>query len=501
MLVGSQLEFLDLSLNNFGSSIPPELGKLKNLRSLNLSGNYLVSNIPNELKNLENLQDLQVSGNRLNVLHTSKPITITFPGKFFQEFAQCNNLTLLNLAFNGFTGTVPPEFGELANLQELILSGNSLIREIPDSLLKCKNLSKLDISINRLNGTLPRELCKAPKIHQNSLRGEIPSEIGNCAKLLELQLGNNYLTGIIPPEMVNFSHNSLTGQVPVFAPFQKSPNSSFYGNKGLCEELLGISCGNSLDSEQTYHHRVSYKIVLAVIGSGLAVFVSVSIINLKQAIDFNSVVKVTLKESNKLHSGTFSSTYKEVMSSGLILSVKRLNSIDRTIIHHQNKIMRELERPSKLCHEHLIRPVGFVIYEESAITTPFLGISKGCVLLQNGLATESSRCKRGVAFYSQQLISPYAYTMEVTAPGNVYSYGVVLLEILTTRSPVDESFGEGIDLVKWVHTNIGFKVNTVSFAWRKQMLAVLKVALLCTDTTPAKRPKMKKVVELLQEVN
>lgn len=101
--------------------------------------------------------------------------------------------------------------------------------------------------------------------------------------------------------------------------------------------------------------------------------------------------------------------------------------------------------------------------------------------------------------------------MLVTAPGNVYSYGVVLLEILTTRIPVDEDFGEGIDLVKWVHTApargetpeqiLDAKLSTISFAWRKEMLAALKVALMCTDLTPAKRPKMKKVVEMLREIN
>lgn len=108
------------------------------------------------------------------------------------------------------------------------------------------------------------------------------------------------------------------------------------------------------------------------------------------------------------------------------------------------------------------------------------------------------------------LHSEYAYTMQVTAPGNVYSYGVVLLEILTTRLPVDEEFGEGVDLVKWVHSApargetpeqiLDARLSTVSFAWRKEMLAALKVALLCTDSTPAKRPKMKKVVEMLQEI-
>ncbi|KAK7244598.1 hypothetical protein RIF29_39422 [Crotalaria pallida] len=44
----------------------------------------------------------------------------------------------------------------------------------------------------------------------------------------------------------------------------------------------------------------------------------------------------------------------------------------------------------------------------------------------------------------------YEYMMQVTTLVNVYSYGVVLLEIFTTRQPVEEDFGEGVDLVKWV---------------------------------------------------
>ena len=70
--------------------------------------------------------------------------------------------------------------------------------------------------------------------------------------------------------------------------------------------------------------------------------------------------------------------------------------------------------------------------------------------------------------------------MQVTAPGNVYSYGVILLEILTTKLPVDEAFDEGVDLVKWVHNApmrgetpeqiLDARLSTVSFydAWIRQ---------------------------------
>ncbi|KAM3202542.1 hypothetical protein P3L10_030166 [Capsicum annuum] len=90
-------------------------------------------------------------------------------------------------------------------------------------------------------------------------------------------------------------------------------------------------------------------------------------------------------------------------------------------------------------------------------------------------------------------------------------YSFIMVAIgLSIQEPVDEAFGEGVDLVRWVHGAsargetpeqiLDAKFSTISFAWRKEMVATLKVALICTDAIPAKRPRMKKVVEMLQEV-
>ncbi|KAG6640923.1 hypothetical protein I3843_09G037800 [Carya illinoinensis] len=660
IFVLGKLEVLVLTQNKLSGDLPEEFGNCNGLSSIRIGNNDIVGVIPKSVGNISSLAYFEADYNKLS-------------GEIVPEFAQCSNLTLLNLAFNGFAGTIPPELGQLMNLQELILSGNSLFGNIPISILRCKNLNKLDLSNNRFNGTIPNEICNMSRLQfvllgQNSFKGEIPREIGNCVKLLELQMGSNYLTGTLPPEIghiknlqialnlsfnylhgplplelgkldklvsldvsnnrlsgnippalkgmlslieVNFSNNLFTGPIPNFVPFQNSPNSSFSGNKGLCGEPLTPSCGSSRDSNlENYHHKVSYKIILAVAGSGFVVFVSVTVVvllfimkerqekaakaagieddvtnnrptilagnvfveNLRQAIDLDAVVKATLKDSNKLISGTFSTVYKAVMPSGLILSVKRLKSMDRTIVHHQNKMIRELERLSKLYHDNLVRPIGFVIYEDVAlllhhylpngtlaqllhestkqpeyepdwptrlsiavgvaeglaflhhVAIIHLDISSGNVLLDSNskpLVGEIEISKlldpsRGTASISAVAgsfgyIPPeYAYTMQVTAPGNVYSYGVVLLEILTTRLPVEEAFGEGVDLVKWVHSApprgetpeqiLDARLSTVSFRWRKEMLAALKVALLCTDSTPAKRPKMKKVVEMLREI-
>ncbi|XP_004236615.1 leucine-rich repeat receptor-like tyrosine-protein kinase PXC3 [Solanum lycopersicum] len=655
------LEFLVLTQNKLTGTIPYSIGDCKRLSSIRIGNNKLIGGIPKSIGNISSLTYFEADNNSLS-------------GEIVTEFAKCLNLTLLNLASNEFNGTIPPEFGQLNSLQELIVSGNNLYGEIPTSVLKCKNLNKLDLSNNKFNGTLPADICNTSRLQylllgENSIRGEIPYEIGNCVKLLELEMGSNELTGSIPPEIghmknlqislnlshnrlhgklpqdlgkldklvsldvsdnqlsgnippalkgmqslieVDFSSNQFTGPIPTFAPFQKSPNSSFLGNKDLCGDPLSGGCGdlNGYD-HSVYGHKVSYRIVLAVIGSGLAVFVCVTVVvllfmmrekqekaakeaagntideisskpvilagnvfvdNLKQAIDFDAVVKAVMKDSNKICVGTFSTVYKADMPSGMILSVKKLKSMDQTIIHHQSKMIRELEKLSKLVHDNLARPIGFGIYEDVvlllheyyangtltqylhnssqktdykpdwptrlAIATGVaeglaflhhvaiihLDISSGNVLLDSNFKplvseVEISRLldpSRGTASISAVAgsfgyIPPeYAYTMQVTAPGNVYSYGVVLLEILTTRLPVDEAFGEGIDLVKWVHGApargetpeqiLDAKLSTISFSWRKEMLAALKVALLCTDMTPAKRPKMKKVVEMLQEI-
>ncbi|KGN53848.1 leucine-rich repeat receptor-like tyrosine-protein kinase PXC3 [Cucumis sativus] len=661
IFASGKLEILVLTQNRLTGNLPEEIGNCQRLTSVRIGNNNLVGVIPPAIGNVTSLAYFEVDNNHLS-------------GDIASQFSRCSNLTLLNLASNGFTGMIPPELGELMNLQELILSGNSLYGDIPGSMLECKNLNKLDLSSNRFNGTIPSDICNISRLQyllleQNSIKGEIPNEIGKCTKLLDLRLGSNYLTGSIPSEIgriknlqialnlsfnhlngpvppelgrldklvtldlsnnhlsgdipselkgmlslieVNFSNNLLTGSIPFFVPFQKSANSSFLGNEGLCGAPLSITCKNSIGPyNQDYHHKVSYKIILAVIGSGLAVFVSVTIVvllfvmkekqekaakssgtaddetindqppiiagnvfddNLQQEIDLDAVVKATLKDSNKLIFGTFSTVYKAIMPSGMIISVKRLKSMDKTIIHHQSKMIRELERLGKLNHANLLQLIGYVIYEDVALLlhnyltngtlaqllhestkqpeydpdwpTRFsiaIGAAEGLAFLHHvaiiHLDISSSNVfldanfkplvgeveisklldpSRGTASISAVAgsfgyIPPeYAYTMQVTAPGNVYSYGVILLEILTTRLPVDEEFGEGVDLVKWVHTApsrgetpeqiLDSRLSTVSFGWRKEMLAALKIALLCTDSIPAKRPKMKKVVEMLSEI-
>jgi hypothetical protein len=101
------------------------------------------------------------------------------------------------------------------------------------------------------------------------------------------------------------------------------------------------------------------------------------------------------------------------------------------------------------------------------------------------------------------VLTEYAYTMRVTMAGNVYSFGVVLLELLTGKPAVSE----GTELAKWVSSKskqqdkwdhiLDYNISRTSPAVRGQMLAVLKIALSCVSVSTEARPKMKSVLRMI----
>lgn len=214
------------------------------------------------------------------------------------------------------------------------------------------------------------------------------------------------MRGMLSLIEVNLSNNRLSGTIPAFGPFQKSAASSFSGNAKLCGDPLDVDCGPIYGSNYGMDHRkISYRVALAVVGSCVLIFSVVSLVvalfmwrerqeeaeakkveagevvvaapqvvassvfieSLQQAIDFQSCVKATFKDANALSNGTFSTTYKAVMPSGMVVCVKKLKSVDRAVVHHQTKMIRELERLAHINHPNLVRPIGYVIYEDVAL--------------------------------------------------------------------------------------------------------------------------------------
>ena len=116
----SQLEDLFLESNNFGSTIPKEIGKLKMLQYLDIGNNNLSGSTPAEMANLNKLKYLNLEKNNLN--GTIGEYLFLFP-----------DFDFLYLSNNAFSGTIPSWNG--SKLSDIWLDNNELKGRIPSGNL------------------------------------------------------------------------------------------------------------------------------------------------------------------------------------------------------------------------------------------------------------------------------------------------------------------------------------------------------------------------------
>ncbi|MCY4574161.1 MAG: hypothetical protein OXF01_15330 [Gemmatimonadetes bacterium] len=210
----AQLRVLSLEENALTGIIPPDLGSLATLQELNLRRNQLSGHIPPELGALAALERLDLWGNGLS-------------GRIPEALGSLTALRYLSLGDNHLSGPIPEELDSLKTLRGLDFSSNQLSGRIPTSFGSLASLLALSLDDNMLTGPIPRELGHLGRLQLldlsgNRLRHAIPAGLGNLGWLQYLHLGANDLTGPIPPELGNLARlvrlglerNSLTGRIP-----------------------------------------------------------------------------------------------------------------------------------------------------------------------------------------------------------------------------------------------------------------------------------------------
>lgn len=104
-----------------------------------------------------------------------------------------------------------------------------------------------------------------------------------------------------------------------------------------------------------------------------------------------------------------------------------------------------------------------------------------------------------------ETVSEYGYMMKITEKSDVYSYGVVLLEVLTGKQPIDPTIPDGVHVVDWVRQKKGLEVLDPSLLSRpeseiEEMMQALGIALLCVNSSPDERPTMRDIAAMLKEI-
>ncbi|KAF4384900.1 hypothetical protein F8388_010498 [Cannabis sativa] len=105
----------------------------------------------------------------------------------------------------------------------------------------------------------------------------------------------------------------------------------------------------------------------------------------------------------------------------------------------------------------------------------------------------------------------YKSTRRVSKRTDVWSYGCLLLELLTGKvaAYTSPTGAKGVDLCSWVHKAVReewtAEIFDVEIAVNRRsaipgMLRMLEIALHCTEKSPEKRPDMSEVVRELEEI-
>ncbi|KAK2368178.1 putative leucine-rich repeat receptor serine/threonine-protein kinase [Trifolium repens] len=242
--------------------------------------------------------------------------------------------------------------------------------------------------------------------------------------------------------------------------------------------------------------------------------------------------------SNKIGEGGFGPVYKGCLSNGTLIAVKQLSSKSRQGNHQllliyeyleNNSLARALFGPEeeqikldwllrqKIC-VGIARGLTF-LHEESRLKVVHRDIKATNVLLDKdldpkisdfGLAKldeeDNTHISTKIAGTYGYMAPEYAMHGYLTDKADVYSFGIVALEIVSGRSNTlyrtkEEAFylldwahslKESGDLMELVDTRLGSDFN------KQEALVMINVALLCTNVTSNLRPSMSSVVSMLE---
>lgn len=534
------LKFLDASGNWIVGSIPPSFGELVSLAGLNLSSNMLQGQIPTTLGQIRDLEHLSLSGNNLT-------------GVIPASLGKLYSLHVLELSRNSLTGEIPKDLVNLRNLSVLLLDKNKLSGLIPSGLANVTTLSAFNVSYNNFSGSLP-----------------LNNNLMNC----NTAIGNPYLHSCPTLSQVQpaSSQGRVGDSEPYASPLvEQSQNSPGSGFNSI--EIASITSASAivlvlLALVVLFLYTRKWNRKSGGLGSTrkeVTVFTNIGV-----PLTFESVVRATgsFNASNCIGNGGFGATYKAEISPGVLVAIKRL-AVGRfqgvQQFHAEIKTLGRLRHPNlvtllgyhasetemfliynyfpggnleKFIQERSTRAVDWKILHKIAldIARALAYLHDQCVprvlhrdvkpsnilldddynayLSDFGLArllgTSETHATTGVAGTFGYVAPEYAMTCRVSDKSDVYSYGVVLLELLSDKKVLDPSFssyGNGFNIVAWAcmllrqgRAKEFFSSGLWDAGPHDDLVEVLHLAVVCTVDSLSTRPTMRQVVRRLKQL-
>ncbi|XP_038684729.1 receptor-like protein kinase HSL1 isoform X2 [Tripterygium wilfordii] len=508
----SNLSLLLISRNQFNGSIPEEIGLLSTLVEFSASGNMLTGPIPESFVKLSQLSRLDLSHNELN---GEAPVGI-------QDWKSLNEL---NLANNKLSGSISSEIGSLPVLNYLDLSENDFSGNIPLELQNLK-LNLLNLSNNRLSGELPP--LYANEIYRNSFVGN-PGLCGDLAGLCpHIGESKNKLNMWILRSIILAGVVFIIAVVWFFIKYRSIKEVKQGIAISKWRSFHKISFGefeivDSLKEDNVIGSGGSGKVYKVVLSNGETVAVKKLCGGTKKdgasansqkdeyEVEVETLGKIRHKNIVRLwcccNTGVSKLLVYEYMPNGSLGDLLHSSKEGLLGWPKRYKIALDAAEGLSYLHHDCVPPLvhrdvksnNILLDAEFSARIADFGVTK--VVVGVGKGAESMSVIAGSCGY----IAPeYAYTLKVNEKSDIYSFGVVMLELVTGRRPIDPEFGEK-DLVKWVYTTLDQKGidhvidPNLDSSYKEFICRVLDIALCCTNSLPINRPSMRRVVKMLQE--
>ncbi|GLJ20780.1 hypothetical protein SUGI_0378680 [Cryptomeria japonica] len=473
-----QFRELDLSHNQLSGKIPASLGKCKTLELVDMAHNKLTGNIPSEVAGLQNLQFyFNVSGNLLqgSILEMSKMVMVlaidvsqnNFSGSIPSALESCKGLMYLNLSGNAFEGPIPVSLVNLKNLQYMDLSCNNLSGTIPVAFKKMKMIQHLNLSSNMLTGEVPKGGAFATLD-----ASEIMGNLGLCGGWMNLppcshskHKETSVSKKVIIPVVVGIAILTMSLLLVAFSyRWRRSctPALKVWPPKISYEELVDATGGFSDEN-------------LLGIGSFGSVYkgilrdrtnIAVKVLKLQDehahqsfSRECNALKRVRHRNVIKIISSCSNLDFK-----ALILPLMSNGSLERWLYPREGgqcklnlsdrlRISMEIAQGMAYLHHYCfvqvihrdLKPNNVLLGDDMISYIADFGLSN--IIFGNSMdsLTSTDALEGSVGYIAPE----YGIGGNISTKGDVYSYGILILELLTRRRPTDDRWTEGINLPKW----------------------------------------------------
>ncbi|KDP44944.1 hypothetical protein JCGZ_01444 [Jatropha curcas] len=479
---------LGLSSNSLTGPIPPQVFSLASLSIyLDLSENNFIGALPSEVGNLKNLGQLFVHDNMLS-------------GKIPAGLGSCVSLEKLDLHGNHFQGSIPPSLTSLRGLQEIDFSHNNLSGKIPEFFASFILLLKLNLSFNDFEGIMPtkglfknatitsvmgnRKLCggipefKLPRCNFKKnvrLTVKLKAILATVAAVLGMAL----VLSVVFLSRQRKKHQELPPSSSDVSLLRLSYQNLHDATKGFSSnDLIGVGSFGSV-----------YRGILEEGGAVIAV----KVLNLQnhrairsfvaecqalRNIRHRNLVKViTACSSIDRQGNEFKALVYEYMANGNLdewlhppaasdgnqAAPKNLNLLQRLNIAID--VASALEYLHYNCGTPIVhcdlKPSNILLDNELTGHISDFGLAKFRLprILEDSTDQSSSVGLRGTVGYTPP---EYGLGSEVSTYGDLYSYGILLLEMFTGKRPTHDTFKEGMNIHRFAELALPDRVAEIA---------------------------------------